>query len=178
MRISRVGGIIATVNKKDTLPMLQVGSISIIKRIVISFQQAGIFPIVVVIGAGDEEIKYQLSGHNVIFICNEQPEQLELIDAAKIGLRYLQGKCDRIIFAPVNTPMFTPDTLLRLINASGEIVTPSIRKHGGHPVLLSAAVIPQILSYEGRNGLRGALQELSERRVWVTVEDQGVLTSA
>lgn len=177
MRISKFGGLIAAASKKDALPMLQVGTIPVIKRIVISFQQAGLFPIVIITGVDEEEVKYQLSNYGVIFIRNDRPEQPELLDSVKIGLRYLAGKCDRVAFAPVNVPMFTPDTLIKLKNTEGEIVTPSYHGSGGHPVILSDHIIPEILAYSGGGGLRGAIRSLHEERVWLSVEDRGILTS-
>lgn len=88
MQISQVGGLIAAGSKSAALPMLQVGSISIIKRIVITFQQAGVFPIVVVTGADELDVRSQLSNQGVIFIPNEHPEKSELFDSVKIGLAY------------------------------------------------------------------------------------------
>jgi molybdate transport repressor ModE-like protein len=177
MRISKLGGLIAAASKKHALPMLQVGTIPVIKRIVISFQQAGIFPIVIITGANEDEVRYQLSNYGVIFLSNEQPDDLEFLDTIKIGLKYLQGKCDRVVFAPVNVPMFTPDTLIKLKDTEGDIITPSYRRRGGHPVLLSKEIIPDILAYDGGGGLRGAIQSLEEKRHWVPVEDEGILTS-
>ena len=106
MRISKFGGLIAAASKKAALPMLQIGTIPIIKRIVISFQQAGIFPIVIITGVDEDEVKYQLSNYGVIFIPNQQPDHPQLLDSVKIGLQYLQGKCDRVAFTPVNVPMW------------------------------------------------------------------------
>lgn len=177
MKISKFGGLIAAASKKAALPMLRIGTIPVIKRIVISFQQAGIFPIVIITGADEDEVKYQLSNYGVIFIANEQPEYPQLLDSIKIGLRYLSGKCDRIAFTPVNIPMFMPDTLIRLINMEGEIVTPSYHGHGGHPVIISERIIPDILAYEGGDGLRGLIRSLEEKRKWLPVEDKGILTS-
>lgn len=177
MKISKFGGLIAAASKKAALPMLQIGRIPIIKRIVISFQQAGVFPIVIITGVDEDEVKYQLSNYGVIFIPNEQPEHPQLLDSVKIGLQYLSGKCDRVAFAPVNVPMFTPDTLMKLKNTEGDIVTPSYHGCGGHPVMLSESVIPDILAYNGGDGLRGAIRSLEARRVWLPVEDKGVLTS-
>ena len=131
MKISRIGGVIAAASQKAAEPLLQIGSISIIKRIVITFQQAGIFPIVVVTGTEEDEVKYQLSSYGVIFVHNQNCEQPELIDSVKIGLNYLSGKCDRIVFTPVNVPMFTPDTLIHLITARGDIITPSYKNKCG-----------------------------------------------
>lgn len=177
MKISRIGGVIAAASKKDAEPLLQIGTIPIIKRIVISFQQAGIFPIVVVTGAEEDEVKYQLSSYGVIFIRNENCEQPELIDSVKIGLKYLLGKCDRIVFTPVNVPMFTPDTLNRLLASHGNIVTPSYRNRGGHPIVLSEAAVPGIIAYSGSGGLRNAISSMADRRIFVPVNDPGIFIS-
>ena len=104
MKISRIGGVIAAASKKDAEPLLQIGNIPIIKRIVISFQQAGIFPIVIVTGADEEEIRYQLSSYGVIFIRNENYEQPELFESVKIGLQYLHRKCDPIVPNTLSPP--------------------------------------------------------------------------
>lgn len=177
MRISRVGGVIAAASQKDAMPMLQIGSIPIVRRIVISFQQAGIFPIVIITGVDEEEVKSQLSDFGVIFIPNEHSACSELFDSAKIGIRYLQGKCDRIVFSPVNVPMFTPNTLNKLICAEGDVVSPSYHGRAGHPLVLSENVLNSILAYDGGQGLRGALAAVEHNRTFVTVEDKGILTS-
>lgn len=177
MKISKVGGIIAAASKKDAYPMLQIGHIPIVKRIVLTFQQAGIFPIVIVTGAAEDEVKSQLSDYGVIFLQNANNEAPSLFESVKIGLSYLQDKCERVAFAPVNVPMFTPDTLKQLINTDYDIVTPSYRQAGGHPVLISSSIIPAILAYEGANGLRGAVASMEHKRKWIEVEDEGVISS-
>ena len=74
MKLSKVGGIIAAANKKVAKPLLQVGEISIIRRIVITYQQAGIFPIVVITGAEETEVKKLLTKYGVIFLRIGQAE--------------------------------------------------------------------------------------------------------
>lgn len=175
MKISRVGGIIAAASKKAAYPMLQVGSIPIIKRIVLTFQQAGIFPIVVITGTEEYEVKYQLSNQGVIFLRNEQCEAPPLFDSVKIGLSYLQDKCERVAFVPVNVPMFSHDVLKALMDTDGDIITPSYNRKGGHPILLSSKIIPEILAYKGDSGLRGAISALASRRTRVDVDCEGIV---
>ena len=55
MFVSNVGGIIAAASKESAHPLRKTGKIPAIKRIVLSMQQAGLFPIVVVVGADDYE---------------------------------------------------------------------------------------------------------------------------
>lgn len=177
MYISRTGGVIAAASKKEAVPLLQIGSITIIKRIVLSFQQAGIFPIVIITGTDEFEVKSHLANFDVIFLHNEDFEAPPLFDSVKIGLKYLQDKCERIVFVPVNVPMFSPSTLKLLMDTKGEMVTPAYKGAGGHPVLISSSIIPELLDYSGDNGLRGASEALGNRRVWVETNDDGILHS-
>lgn len=177
MKISRVGGIIAAAGKERAHPLVQIGSISGIERIVITFQQAGIFPIVVVTGTDEEEVKYRLAPYGVIFLRNEDWKTSELWTSAKTGLKFLKGKCERVVFTPVNVPMFTPDTLRRLLHCSASIVTPVWKGKGGHPIVISDHVIDLILSYNGKRGLRGAIRSLNSYRQRLNVNDEGVCIS-
>lgn len=177
MLISKTGGLIAAASKKQAAPLLQIGSIPIIKRIVLSFQQAGIFPIVIITGTDEFEVKNNLADYNVIFLRNDNFEAPPLFDSVKIGLEYLRDKCERVVFSPVNVPMFSPATLKQLIDTVGDIVSPSYKSQGGHPIVISTKMIPEIFSYTGDNGLRGATAALEAHRVWVEVNDEGILYS-
>jgi molybdate transport repressor ModE-like protein len=73
--------------------------------------------------------------------------------------------------------MFSPETLKLLMDRTGDIVTPMFEGTGGHPVVISSTVIPEILRYYGDNGLRGAIALMEDRRVWVEVADRGILNS-
>ncbi|MDO5134985.1 MAG: NTP transferase domain-containing protein, partial [Eubacteriales bacterium] len=117
MKISHTGGIVAAASKQAAKPFFQVGSISILRRIVITYQQAGVFPIVIVTGSDNEEIRRHLSGYGAIFLRNQQDEEPQLFDSVHIGLSFLRDKCERILFAPVNAPMFTSGTLKQLMES-------------------------------------------------------------
>lgn len=176
MKISHTGGIIAAASRKVAKPFMQVGTISIIRRIVITYQQAGVFPIVIVTGNDNEEIKRQLTGFGVIFLKNEQDEQPELFESVKIGVSFLQDKCDRMLFTPVNVPMFTPETLERLMQSESLITIPTFEGRGGHPVMIDNGIADRILSYRGDNGLRGVFEACPDCRR-IAVEDKGIVTS-
>ena len=55
MKFGSVGAVIAAASKKDAVPMLKIGSIPIVRRIVLTLQQAGVFPVVVVTGTEESE---------------------------------------------------------------------------------------------------------------------------
>ena len=173
MSISSYGGVIAAANEKSAFPLSRVGNTTAVKRIVTVFQQAGIFPIVVISGSEEDEVRYQLSSSGVVFLRPEE-EEPELFDSVKTGFSFLQEVCEKIIFTPVNAPMFCPQTLRRLMDTAGALVSPSYHGKGGHPMVVSNHIVPQLLSYEGDQGLRGAAAAMGERRTWVNVDDPGV----
>ena len=177
MKLGEVSGVIAVAGKDIALPLLQVGTIPVIQRIVITYQQVGIFPIVVVTGSESDEMKRQLSPFGVIFLENPDENQPELMDSIRIGLEFLRGKCGRAVITPVNTPMFSPVTLTELLDRDAEIVVPSYEGRGGHPVVLAENRFSEVMAYRGENGLRGALDACSAERTWVNVDDRGTVSN-
>ena len=176
------GGIIVatgkTLGKNESHPLLKIGSITVVKRIVLTFQQVGISPIVVITGYEAEEIEHDLADYGVIFLRNEQYENSQMFDSAKIGLDYLLNKCDQVIFNPVNITMFSPETIQRMMECGEKLLSPSYHGKAGHPLLISSELIPRILKYDGNMGMRGAIRNIGVERQWMDIEDEGILHDA
>ena len=177
MKFGSVGAVIAAASKKDAVPLLKVGSIPIVRRIVLTLQQAGVFPIVVVTGTEELEVTRQVAPLGVVFVKNREFEEPELFSSVRLGLSYLQGKCDSVVFTPVNAPMFSARTLHALLSCPADIVTPTYNGCGGHPIVLRSRVIPQLLAYTGPDGLRGAVRQCLCDKQRLPVDDSGVLMS-
>lgn len=178
-KIKTTGGIIVATGKtsgnKEPHPLLKIGSITAVKRIVLTFQQVGISPIVVIIGAEAEGIQRDLADYGVIFLKNQQYENSQMFDSAKIGLEYLLNKCDQVIFNPVNIPMFSPETIQRMMECGEKLLSPSYHGKAGHPLLVSCELIPRILEYEGNMGMRGAIRNIGVEKQWIDIDDEGIL---
>lgn len=175
----KAGGIIITAGKtskrNELDPLSKIGSITVIKRIVLTFQNVGISPIVVITGYEAEEIEHHLAHYGVIFLRNQQYENSQMFDSAKLGLDFLENKCDLVIFTPVNIPMFTPDTIQKMMKYDEKLLSPSYHGKAGHPLLISSELIPRILKYDGNKGMQGAIQSIGIERKWVNVEDGGII---
>ncbi|AZV57321.1 NTP transferase domain-containing protein [Clostridium sp. AWRP] len=174
------GGIIVaagkTSEKNETYPLRKIGSITIVKRIVLTFQKAGVSPIVVITGYKSEEIEHNLAYYGVIFLYNEKYENSQMLDSAKIGLDFLKNKCDQVIFNPVSAPLFTPETIQKMIECNKQLLLPSYHGKTGHPLLISSKLIPQVLKYDGNEGMEGAIQNIGVERQLMDVEDEGILS--
>lgn len=128
------------------------------------FAQAGVGPIVAVVGPGaDGEI------------CNPDPagsgprESLALGLAARAGAR-------RVLFTPVDVPPVHPDVLRALLDAPASPWTvPTFGGRTGHPALLQDAAIEAVLAAPRGARIDEALADFTPQRV--EVEDPRVLAN-
>ncbi len=162
----------------DFKPMLTIGEMSIAERVITTFQQAGVTRIVVVTGYQAELLERHLAGREVVFLRNERYQETQMFDSACIGLEYLRGKCDRVLFTPVDIPLFTAATVRALIASDAALACPVCEGKTGHPTLLSEALIEGILSDSGEGGLQGAFSRCGETMRQIPVSDPGVLHDA
>ena len=162
----------------DFKPLLNVGSISIAQRVVANFQQAGIEKIVMVTGYNATLLERHLSGSGIVFLRNEAYRTTQMFDSVKIGLQYLKDKCDRVLFTPVDIPLFTAATVRALLDSDADLACPAVGGETGHPIMIAASLIDRILADPGDRGLRGALENCGAEFRLVPVSDLGVLHDA
>ena len=163
--------------QKEFRPMLPVGDSTVIRRIIITMQQAGIEPIVVITGKQGDELERHIARLQVISLRNRDYETTQMFDSICMGLRYIEDLCGRVFILPAKFPMFLPVTIRQMMRADAPVVCPTVEGRRGHPVLVSRKMISRILSYHGDSGLRGALRQ-PEMEQWVMeipVEDTGII---
>ena len=178
----RVGAVITAAGMSsrmgDFKPLLNIGSMSIVKRIVATLRQAGAENIVLVTGYNAEALERHLAGSGIVFLRNEDYEHSHMFDSAKIGLAYLVDKCDRILFTPVDIPLYTASTVSILLNSGAELACPTYNGQSGHPLLLSDYVARKILTDSGEDGMQGAITRCGVDMLEISVDDEGILHDA
>lgn len=163
---------------KEFKPMMEIKSLSMIKRIITTMQQAGTTPIVVITGYQGDRLEEHLAHMDVICLRNPAYETTEMFDSVKIGFQYLQGKCDRIVFTPTDVPLFTVDSVRKLMDGDTSLAKPVCNGKGGHPILIHQSILPFLLEYNGEGGLKEALKGCGVPLDLIEVKDEGVLYDA
>ncbi len=159
-------------------PMLSIGSISVAQRVVATLSQAGVSKIVMVTGYNATILERHLAGNGIIFLRNEDYETTQMFDSVKIGLEYLMDKCDKILFTPVDVPLFTAKTVKAILDSGAELACPMCEGKQGHPILIGSRLIPEILADCGEQGLKGAMDRCSIPLKRIDVEDPGTIHDA
>ncbi|MBR4696431.1 MAG: NTP transferase domain-containing protein, partial [Selenomonadaceae bacterium] len=141
----------------DFKPMMLMGTISISQRIIATLKQAGVSRIVFVTGHRADELEHHLTKNGVLFLRNPDYRSTDMFESACIGLGYMESKCDRVLFTPVDIPLFTAATVQALLASGAALASPVCEGEIGHPTLIATALIERILADPGTDGLRGAL---------------------
>ena len=159
-----------------TRPLEKLGSVSVAQRMVDTFRHAGVDRIVLVSQQENRQaLEKNIARTGAICLSPPNGGPVQMFSLVRTGLSYLADKCERVLVAPVDVPLFTPKTVCALLASDGQIVSPLYEGHPGHPLLLASRLAPGILAYEGGDGLRGALRRFADRRVFLPVDDSGVL---
>ncbi|OIO35150.1 MAG: hypothetical protein COS94_00190 [Candidatus Hydrogenedentes bacterium CG07_land_8_20_14_0_80_42_17] len=99
----------------------------------------------------------------------------------KRALRFIEGNFDSVLITFATRPNIKLSTIQALFTyfettaKKPAIVSPIYKSRRGHPVLLSANIIPELLSMDSRWGLASFIRHHSKDCVDIEVKDQGVV---
>ena len=163
-------------------PLMELGGKPLVDHALDTFQTDGIGEIVIVAGYRYKDLAAHLSGRGVVLLKNEAYANTEMLDSIKIGLSYLQGRCGSFFVMPADIPLVRPYSIEEMLSCmqpqGADGVKPAYRGKSGHPLLLDAGCIPQILGYNGKNGLKGALDQGGYEIINLPLPDPGIVMDA
>jgi len=175
----RTGAIITAAGRSSRMgvfkPLLKIGSLTVVERIIRSFRAASVNNIAIITGNNAEELENSLKGSGIVFLRNEMYEHNEMLDSIKIGLEYQKEKCDKVFITPVDVPLFASDTVKALLSCKTDVGIPTYEGRTGHPIILGNDAVAKILTYSGSGGLRNAITELSLTVEHIETNDQSIL---
>lgn len=182
MSLLKTAGLIVAAGRSSRMnqfkPLMEIGQTTVISRLIATFQQAGVDPIVLITGHEAERLEAHVKNLDVVVLRNEHYQTTEMIDSVKIGLKWLHGQCDRVLFSPADVPLFSIGTVDRMMESDAKIAVPTVDGQEGHPLLLATSLIPAILEDTGDGGLRGILRRLGETVAHIETQDVGTQLDA
>ena len=157
-------------------PLLTVGGISFLKRIVNLHKGLGL-EVCVVLGEHREAIQRSVDLSGVSVVINRQPE-LGQLSSIQLGVAHAEGR-NAIIVHPVDHPLVSPETLEALLAAHAKapdrILTPECNGKTGHPTLFPSHFFSDLLTAPLDQGARYVIAERHSAVRRVTVKDEGIL---
>ena len=159
-------------------PLVPLGDRTLIERAVDLFRGAGIADISVVLGHRADEIVPLAAALGARVVINtDYPSGM--FTSITRGIGSLPADCRAFFILPVDIPLVRPFTVRALIHTyrkrQGKIHYPVFNGRRGHPPLIHADLIPDILQWKGTGGLGGFLERHAAMSVDVPVPDEAVL---
>ena len=158
--------------------LLPVGGRTMIERVVDAALASRAGEVIVVLGYRVEETAEVLAGKPVRLVVNQdyaRGQSTSLI----AGVRAARPEAAAFMFILADQPFLTPTLINRLIEVYQTyaclIARPVFKDRPGHPVLLDASLIPELLTLEGDTGAREIVARRRDRARLVPVTDEAVL---
>lgn len=159
-------------------PLLPLGSTTVIERVLSTVREAAVETIRVVVGWQADQLVPVLDRCGAAWVRNERFED-GMFSSVQAGVRSLPSDLRAFFVLPGDMPLVQPATLTRLIAAwdaqPGGIVYPCYQGRRGHPPLIAAAYIPEILAETPSGGLRELLARHAQDACDIEVTDPGIL---
>ena len=126
---------------------------------------------------GDELIRtLERFGERLTVIRNPDYASTDMLRSVQLGLRAI-GECSAFFLLPADMPLISDavyEALIAAFDDTADVIYPVANGRRGHPPLINARLIPEILAYSGGGGLRAILGSCRIREV--AISDAGVLT--
>jgi len=147
-------------------------------RILTSLREGDADPLLVVVRDPSDAIAEEARGHGAQVVLNPDPSRGP-VSSLQAGIRNLTPEAPAVFFAPVDHPLFSPETVRALSEAFARtrapLVVPAFEGWRGHPVLFGRALFPELLEEDLPEGARTVVRRYLNQRLQLPVEDSGIL---
>lgn len=183
----RIGGLVLAAGLSqrmgDFKPLMPLRDKTLIENTIDSMLMCGISSVTVVLGYRgsqvEEILRSRYIGDALTLAYNNDYATTDMLTSVKIGLSAMP-QCDAFFLLPGDMPVVAKQTFLAVYRAMPHtapgIVFPTLEGYRKHPPLIDSRFIPEILHYDGQEGLRGFWSLHEDAVVTVPVDDVGCWT--
>jgi molybdenum cofactor cytidylyltransferase len=160
---------------QDFKPLLEIGGLSLLERLVRDYSALGA-EIFVVVGWQKEKLEPLVNRYKVNIVENPLYDQ-GMFTSVQAGVQaVVQGNYQKIFVHPVDIPLVRPSTLRAILEGSrqqpGKIIYPVFKQKRGHPVLIPTVFAAGIATWHGEGGLKSYLARFNGDAVELPVADR------
>jgi len=162
-------------------PLLKFGELTMLEVVIRLFQDCGIQDILVVTGHNHALLEpvIQKTGARPVF---NQAFETGMLGSIQKGAARVSRSSQGFFLLPVDIPAIRPSTIHTLVSAFKKarenIIIPEFNQTPGHPPLIPARLIPEIISMDPDSNLGELLLSQKDCLVRQKVHDQGSLLDA
>ncbi len=149
-----------------------------LENLVVVFQDAGIDPIIVVLGAHVDEVKKNHVNLPVEFIVNTNYQEGQL-SSIKESLKLISAESELMIVHLVDHPLIQSNTIMSILfkrtETNASVIIPTYENRRGHPVLFGKEVFSELQNASIHVGAREVVWNHKDDLKEVATNDRGIL---
>ena len=162
----------------DFKPLMMLGGMTVLERVIRLFQAVGVGRIHVVIGHRAAELRPCIDRWGGRSVVNADYAQ-GMFSSVAAGMSSLDERAGSFFVLPVDIPLVRPATLRRLMEefsgGAAGICHPTFQGRRGHPPLIDMRFASVIAHWTEEGGLRALLERYDSEAVDVPVADEFIL---
>lgn len=159
---------------KTFKPSLPFGDSTVANHTIGKLKKLNISPITVVVGHKSDELKENIFFDDIRYVENKKYSETQMFDSVVLGVKDIMNLCDRVLIMPVDLPAILEETLEKILSIDAELVRTTFKGEPGHPIIVSHEFASALGDYNGKDGLRGAMEAYSSPITNVDVDDEAV----
>lgn len=162
-------------------PLLKFGEMPMLEVVIRLFLQCGIRDILVVTGYNHSLVEpiIQRTGARAVF---NPGFETGMLGSIQKGVAQVSRSSQGFFLLPVDIPAIRPSTILALAKAFERslenLIIPEFNQKSGHPPLIPARLIPEIIGMDGASNLGELLLAQKQCLIRYPVHDRGILLDA
>ncbi len=126
--------------------------------------------IIVVGGYKFDQLKSILGRYDRVELVYNPNFESEMFVSVKVGVAHVHA--DRFFFTPGDYPLITVATLKKMLESNSKIVIPSYKGRKGHPVLIKAELVSELMREPDDSSLKKFLTRYQVEII--EVDDEGI----
>ncbi|WP_320007129.1 DVU_1551 family NTP transferase [Maridesulfovibrio sp.] len=158
--------------------LLPLESCTVLSNCIRSLVNGGASDVFVVTGHMADQVGAEARALGMHEIYNPDYEQ-GMFTSVKAGLQKLPDDAAAFLVLPVDIPLVRSSTIRALTfdytSEPADIIYPCFRGERGHPPLIDAKLIPEIIAHDGKGGLRTVLERHDNKARELNMPDLGIL---
>ncbi|MDR2355521.1 MAG: histidine phosphatase family protein [Clostridiales Family XIII bacterium] len=166
----------------DFKALLDVGGKSAAARLIDALREGGAREVVLVTGHARERLAGLVGAGGAVEAYNERFAE-GMFSSVRAGLakalEITGGRASACLLSPVDCPLVPASAIKALLDAHrkqpGRFIVPCYRGKKGHPLLIPAAFLPEILAHAGEGGLKAVTDRREDDLLRLETGDEGVV---
>jgi molybdenum cofactor cytidylyltransferase len=160
-------------------PLLELNGKPVIRRVVESLlSELRVDPVLVVTGYRSENVCEALADSGVKFVYNAVHEHGEMLSSIHTGIRALAQDVAGFVLALGDQPGISQETIRLLVEAweraPNSIIIPEHQCNRGHPIIIPARCIPEIMALGRDQTLKSVTHRPGQQIVRIPVDDPAI----